>query len=241
MKKGKEIKKIAEKTVRGKFDWKTFFKKVWKISFNTSAVAGVVAVGVMGTARILPTETKSSVQRAINKFESPIEEALTDSTGCSDWAGPYVTVHQARIGLSYLEGKFWDDEDFKAICITNAEQKTWNALMDEVSSYPARSYPVTEEDYKKWGDDARNMVNPWHERQNECINYQNEFGDFSYKLSPKYGTEDSISKEEFLRLEEVKRKYMTCYAKLESDRLLAEYGVKAQPYDYVNKRFMEEQ
>ena len=82
MAKTDKIEEPIKEVIRSKFRLGSFLKKIWKIFFNILAISGIITVILAGVTRILPMNIKTKIQNAIQTFESPIEEALTDPDAC---------------------------------------------------------------------------------------------------------------------------------------------------------------
>ena len=111
MAKTDKIEEPTKEVIRSKFRLGSFLKKIWKIFFNILAISGIITVILAGVTRILPMNIKTKIQNAIQTFESPIEEALTDPDAC------YMDMQNRH------EHKFKDSPEYKAICLTNAQAK----------------------------------------------------------------------------------------------------------------------
>lgn len=199
----------------------TILKAGGSILFNTSVIAGIVAVGAMGTARMLPTETKSSVQRAVDNFESPIEEALTDQGECyygSDFMGPEAT-------FNYLMLKYGNEPELRAVCMSREQKKEEvriNEKFDAVQN--ARDEAEMQELYEcavKYGDDGT-MCREMLGMNNFSIDYN----------SPK--NEDSLNGA--ISWAEWNNERETKHYKELSDYWYERTGERLPYYDLVNKK-----
>lgn len=220
-----KLNKRLVKEASTKKSWKTILKQVFKVAFNTSAVAGIVSAGVVVATKtgIVSGDAKNNIAEIIREYHNPISEAMRDEDACD-------------FDSFYPLKKWENDEELKKYCLTREQNKEANESFGRLMD---KFYEVTKIDDTIDNRKAYEIF----DKQDEAKKYADSLtGNCLHILPPsnRGNQVENYTHEDMLGFVKESNIINTCQEQNMAYQIYYLTGEKLPYYDRVNKQIVEE-